>query len=297
MDSFDSILIREDLILAKVEKMILVGDSGSTKTDWRLINGEQIQQLEGKGLNPHFHDRKSVNEVILETFRDLDHQAIASIFIYGSGCSTEYNKQIIRQPFQDYFKAAQIHIHHDLLGAARAACQNQKGIAAILGTGSNLGLYDGDQIVQEFRSGGYSIGDEGGGVNIGRKVLKAYIEEYMPEDLLGNFTQRYQTNYDEILTNLYKKPFPNRYIAQYSRFAYHHKSHPFVSQLLIENFEEFIERKVKRVKDYEKYSLSVVGSVGFYFREVLEQVCRQHGIHLGSVLEKPIAGLTLFHQT
>ncbi len=275
--------------------MILIADSGSSKTDWRLIKNGAISQYSCIGLNPNFVGTTEVATVLNETFRDIDREAVAEINFYGAGCSSESRNKIIADGLRNVFQNSGINIYHDLLGAARAACGKNRGIAGILGTGSNCCLYDGEQVIQEFGSGGFIISDEGGGVDIGKRVLKAFIEGRMDEDLKNRFLKRYKTNVDEILEGLYRKPFPNKYVANFSRFAYHNREHPFISELLQNSFRTYFQNMVSRYDEYENVPLNLVGSIAFYYQEVIRKVALEFNVKIGNVLEKPISGLTLYH--
>ena len=256
--------------------MIIVADSGSTKTDWRLIQDQSIiSQFSCNGLNPHFHSEKSVFEEVRNTF-DLELALqITAIHFYGSGASTEEKQSIIYNGFAQLFKNARIHIQHDLLGAARAACGKEAGLAGILGTGSNCCSYNGSMINKEFRSGGFMIGDEGGGVSIGKAILKAYIENDLPSELAQKFDRQFKTSYDDILTHLYKKPYPNQYIASYSRFAFHHRKHPFIGNILASTFQAFMDVQVKRHDHWKTQPLNLVGSIAFYYQDELRAVAEK----------------------
>ncbi len=193
------------------------------------------------------------------------------------------------------FKNAQIKVKHDLLGAARASCGTEAGIAGILGTGSNCCLFDGKHVSREYRTGGYIIGDEGGGVNIGKRIIKAFIEDYMPNDLREKFDQRYALSVDDILENMYKKPSPNRFLASFSQFAFHHKEHPFISELIYRSFSAYFKNQVCRYPESKNLKLNLVGSIAFYYQEIIRKVAQEYKVAIGTIIEKPISGLSLYH--
>ncbi len=276
--------------------MILLGDSGSTKTDWRLLSGDQVlEQYSCMGLNPHFNSSESIHQEIEKMIPADTAAQIEADHFYGSGCSSAENKSCVEKGLARHFKQARLFVHHDLLAAARASSGREAALVGILGTGSNCCSYDGNEIVKTLRSGGYTLGDEGGGVNLGRMVLKAYVEEYLPADLVQAFEKRYQTDYDQILEALYKKEYPNRYMAQFSRFAFHHQKHPFVLELILENFRDFFRHKVVRLKTAELNRLNLVGSIAFYYHDLIRSVAEEFDVQIGTVIEKPISGLALYH--
>ena len=270
--------------------MILIADSGSSKTDWRLIDKDVISQYSCIGLNPDFVDEKKVAFEINDTFQAINKVLVTEVHFYGSGCSSASRSKVIADGIKNVFQTAEVFVYHDLLGAARAACGNYRGIAGILGTGSNCCLFDGEQVIQEF-----IISDEGGGVDIGKRILKAFIEGRMDKDLEHRFVKRYKTNVDEILEALYKKPFPNKYIANISRFAYHNRENPFISELLQDSFRSYFQNMVSRYDEYQTVPLNLTGSIAFYYQEVIRKVALEYNVQIGNVLEKPISGLTLYH--
>jgi N-acetylglucosamine kinase-like BadF-type ATPase len=276
--------------------MKLIGDSGSTKTDWRLINQNQIiKQFSCKGLNPHFHSVESIAEELRSVFDLETTNEIKEIHFYGAGCSSSQKKVIVESGIRTVFLNSVIHIYHDLLGAARASCGKYKGLAGILGTGSNCCLYDGNEIIKEFKSGGDIIGDEGGGVDIGRKIIKAFIEEEMPKELVLKFEKKYNLSYDDILTSLYKKSYPNKFLAQFSRFAYHNRTHPFVQELIQNCFRAYFMVQVSRYPNYQSNALGLIGSIAFYYQDIIRSVAEEFGVSVGTIIEKPISGIALYH--
>ena len=275
--------------------MILIADSGSSKTDWRLVNGKEVSQFSCMGLNPDFVDSTKVAQELNQTFNTINKEEVTVVYFYGSGCSSESRSKVIADGIEMVFPNSVNYIYHDLLGAARAACGKNKGVAGILGTGSNCCFFDGDQITEAFKSGGFVLSDEGGGVDIGKRVLKAFVEGRMEEELENRFLKRYKTNVDEILYNLYKKPFPNKYLASFSQFAFHNKENAFVSELIQQSFRAYFENIVARYSDYQNIPLNLVGSIAFYYQEIIRKVALEYDVQVGTILEKPISSLTLYH--
>lgn len=276
--------------------MILIADSGSSKTDWRLVEGNKITQYSCKGLNPDFNSSKDIESEVATTFKNLPSTStIKSIYFYGAGCSSDERNSIVEYGLKAIFGAASIEVEHDLLGAARAACGNQAGLAGILGTGSNCCLFDGKEVSREYRTGGFVIGDEGGGVDIGKRIVKAYIEDYLPTELRTVFDKRYNLSVDAILQKLYKEPQANRFLASFAKFALHHKENAFISELIQKAFSAYFKNQVLRYPEAKQLKLNLVGSIAFYFQEYIRNVGQENGVQIGTILEKPISGLTLYH--
>jgi len=277
--------------------MILIADSGSTKTDWRLIDHSgEISQMKSDGMNPYYQDSEAMYQGLSGSIAPNITGPVDFIYFYGAGCITQADKQLVAAALNRVFEKAKIEVHDDLLAAARALCGIDPGIACILGTGSNSCLYDGQKIVDRIPPLGFILGDEGSGGYIGKRLVSDYLKRMMPDDIKESFVKRFDPNRDQIIESVYKKEFPNRYLASYSRFALHHLDHPYVYDLVFTGFTHFFERNIKRYADGEKYPVHFVGSVAFYYSNILRQVANDSGMVVKNILESPIAGLTLFHQ-
>ncbi|MDN4165699.1 N-acetylglucosamine kinase [Cytophagales bacterium LB-30] len=276
--------------------MKLIADSGSTKTDWRIISpSKEISQARSLGINPYYQSAVEIAKELKESLLpQLDEQP-EEIYFYGAGCSAEATKQIVKEALQDCFGSISIHIHHDMLAAAHALCGHEAGIACILGTGSNACVFDGTQIIEQAPAPGYILGDEGGGAYLGKVLLSDYLHKLLPNDLHQAFDKRYGLSREDILQKVYKEPYPNRFLASFSRFLFHHQSHPYVYRLLYTAFQAFIERNIKQFDNYSQYKVHFTGSVAFYYSNILRQVCNDQGLVIKNILESPIAGLALFH--
>ena len=277
--------------------MIVVADSGSSKTDWRIIDKNEIQQLSSIGLNPDFVNESQVKNLVEDTFKSINVNEVNQLFFYGSGSSSKSRKSVVKNGLEKVFSNAKIEIEHDLLGAARAACGRNRGLAAILGTGSNCCLFDGENIIKSYRSGGYIIGDEGGGVDFGKRIIKAFIEDKMPIDLREKFDFRYKLKVDDILIKIYKEDFPNRFLASFSNFIYQNKNHPFIVELISKSFRSFFENQVLRYTIQKDIPINAVGSIAYFYHDYFRAIAEEYSIPVGNIIEKPIAALTLYHQS
>jgi N-acetylglucosamine kinase-like BadF-type ATPase len=197
----------------------LIADSGSTKCEWCLINNGKKKTILTQGISPYFLDTNQIIELLQkELLPKLKNVEIANIYFYGTGLSNVNNVKIVNAALKKLFKGAKIEINHDLLAAARALCGNKKGIACILGTGSNSCFFNGKKIVKNSPGLGYVLGDEGSGAYLGKKVLQYYLYQTFDEDLLSRFEKQFNTNKTEILDAVYKKPLTNRYLATFNNF-------------------------------------------------------------------------------
>ncbi len=280
--------------------MLLIADSGSTKTSWRLIDAaKSARDFSTIGYNPHYFEtaeiRKSLEETLL-TQLGFAPQLIREVHFYGAGCSSKRENKTVRDALNAVFPKASNNVDHDLLAAARAACGRKPGIACILGTGSNSCAYDGGNIVDGVPSLGFIMGDEGSGAHLGRALLKTYFYREMPADIVKSFEKQYGLTKDELISNIYHKPMPSRYSAQFSRFCTDYKEHPFIQKLLRENFEEFLVRHVTKYENAQKWPIHYIGSVAFYFQDILIQLMEELNMKPGRFIRNPLDRLVEFHQ-
>ena len=277
--------------------MQLIADSGSTKTTWVLLDAGNVKAtIHTSGMNPYFHTSASI-EALLQTdlvpFLTCDH--VQDIHFYGSGCSTENNDRMISDALQQYFRKASVYIFHDILGAARALFGHERGIAGILGTGCNSCYYDGKNCHQEVDSLGYMFGDEGAGSNLGKSWLSLYLKKQVPEDLRTEFDHHYRFTLEDILNAIYNRPYPNRFLASFSEFLAPRQKHPFIGNLVKASFEAFVGAQLNHYVRYQPAPVAFVGSIGYFYREILEEVMHWHGLQMGKILRNPMEGLILFH--
>ncbi|UZR95510.1 N-acetylglucosamine kinase [Chondrinema litorale] len=276
--------------------MILIADSGSSKTDWRLIdNTGKISQQKSLGLNPYYQSLEEIHQNISATFNTSVLEQVNKVFFYGAGCK-EDGKVLMENALKNACNLADIWVGNDLLAAARATCGKELGIACILGTGANSCLYNGEEIIDHIPPLGFILGDEGSGAFLGRELINAFFKRDLPQDLQDRFQKRYNLTEKFVLENVYKKEFPNRFLAKFTRFLHHNISHPYVKQLLYDSFQQFFVKNVKKYKGYQEYPVHFTGSIAFYFNDILRYTASELNITLGKVIESPIAGLSLFHE-
>ncbi|MFC0263890.1 N-acetylglucosamine kinase [Fontibacter flavus] len=277
--------------------MILIADSGASKTDWRLIrNTGKIEQHRGIGFNPNYQTAAEMASELQDEFLlGISHE-VDTIYYYGSGCGTPKNRLQVEKALRSIFKIQEINVDHDMMAAARATCGHEAGIACILGTGSNSCDYDGEIIIDKRPAPGYILGDEGGGAYIGRKFLADFIHEDMPNKIREQMLDRFQLDYQTIIENVYQRPFPGRYMASFCRFISENKSDPYCYMLYYNAFQDFFRKHVMKYKDYKNKPVNFVGSIAFYNSDILRNAAFDAEIQVNLIIESPIAGLTLYHQ-
>ena len=278
--------------------MLLIADSGSTKTSWRLVDeNKKISHFLTDGLNPFF---KSQGEIVEEIKTDLiphfpKGTNVTQVYFYGAGCSSENKCATIKEAFAQCFPDATATVHHDILAAARATCARSEGIVCILGTGSNSCLYNGSTIVNVIGGLGYILGDEGSGTHLGKSLIEAYLNKELPEKLRKEFDDTYHLTKDEIDKRVYEKPQANRFLASFSRFIGEHKTDPYLARMIENCLDSFIEKYVCRYPGYTKKQVHFVGSIADYYTDILRVVAKKRNITIGKILPYPIEELTLFH--
>lgn len=283
--------------------MILIADSGSTKTDWRLIDdNNQIHQFASQGINPYFQSPADIIAILqselLLSLTDVQSFSADNLEVqfYGAGCELKEKKELVAAAIKEVFLSATVEVNSDMLAAARALCGSNPGIVAILGTGSNTCFYDGTAIVESVDSLGYILGDEGSGAHIGKTFIQAYLNKEMPEHLSERFYKRTKLGLAEMLDAVYKQPLPNRFLASFSKFIYQNLKEQFIIDLVADCMEQFFEKHICKYEQHKTVKLSCVGSVGFYYSNILRAVANKNGVNIEAIVETPIAGLTLFHK-
>lgn len=277
--------------------MILVADSGSSKIDWRLLETDgSIRQAQSPGFNPYYQPLDHLRASLRDTLKPEVKNPVTRVFYYGTGVSSARNQEMVRSVFLEFFPGAKVDIEWDLLGAARALCGREPGIACILGTGSNSCYYDGQQITEQVANLGWILADEGSGASIGKALLVDYLRKKMPETLAAQFQKRFPFTREEFLEKIYQQEKPSTFLATFSKFIFQHLKEPYCYRLVYGAFSDFYENNVMKYPGYKEVKIHFVGSIAFYYSDLLRQVANDKGVTVKNILETPIAGLALFHQ-
>ncbi len=277
--------------------MIVVVDSGSTKADWQIVRESGIENLHTHGVNPVFLSEADIYQTLAPAFEAHEaSQKAQAVFFYGAGCWDEGRCSKIQHALQRLFPNAEVSVEHDLLGAARATCGNDPGIACIIGTGSNSCLYDGQHVTDNVTNLGYLLGDEGSGTWLGKSLIRAYFYREMPPDIRASFEARYPGGEKAILDNIYEsEETPNVYLASFTRFFSENREHLFIQKLLYDAFAVFIDHHVRKYAGHIHLPVHFIGSVAFFFQDVLRVVLAERAMKPGIFIQKPIDNLTAFH--
>jgi N-acetylglucosamine kinase-like BadF-type ATPase len=275
----------------------LIADSGSTKTDWCLLNGKKKTRISTQGISPYFLQKEEVVKILTkELLPKLAKARPSKIFYYGTGCSQPAHIKMIKQSLQQVFPGAQVSVEHDLAGAAKALCGRSKGIACILGTGYNSCYYNGKKIVKNSPGLGYVLGDEGSGAYLGKKVLQYFLYQTFDPELMDRFRSTYQLTSADILDAVYKQPLPNRYLARFAGFLADNRGHYMIENIIEDGLNDFFFQHLYKYRESWTLPIHFVGSIAFGFKDVLKELCSTYELELGKVLKTPMDGLIQYHQ-
>ena len=278
--------------------MILLADSGSTKTSWRLIDdNNNIAEFQTSGINPFYQSAEDILRELKAVLKpQTDNYAIEQLYFYGAGCHFADKKQIVHSAVQSVFENSVIEINNDLLAACRALFGKEKGIACILGTGSNSCFYDGREIKQNVSPLGFILGDEGSGAVLGRLLVADVLKNQLSEGMKNKFLTQYNLTTAEILDRVYKQPFPNRFLAQFAGFLAENLHYKPIYNIIYESFEKFFLRNVMQY-DYKQNRVAFVGSIAYYFSDILSAVAMDLNINITAIEQSPMNGLQQYHQS
>jgi glucosamine kinase len=276
---------------------ILIADSGATKCEWCMLENDKKKLINTQGISPYFLNEKQIQDLLIkELLPGLKNVQPDEIYYYGTGCITIENKKLVKKAINKVFSTAKIFVDHDMTGAALALCGSEKGIASILGTGSNSCYFNGKKIVTNRPGLGYVLGDEGSGAYLGKKALQYYLYDTFDGDLRYKFDIKYNTNRAEILDNIYKKPLPNRYLASFTIFLAENRGHYMIENILEDGLNDFFFMHLCKYNESWKFPLHFAGAVAYGFRDVIKDLCHSYEFELGNILKKPMDGLIKFHK-
>lgn len=244
------------------------------------------------GINPYFLTAQDIYRLFSKK-KDVAAYAdqVKEIYFFGAGCSSPDKHEVVSNGLSMFFPNAFISVDHDMIGSAYATCGDEKGLTCILGTGSNISYFDG-QVLHTGKNGmGYVLGDEGSGTWFGRKLITSYLYGHMPAELGKAFFAEHQVDKETVITNVYQQPSPNVYLAGISRFMANHRAHPFIIQILKQGFQEFVDTNIRDYTDYKSLECHFVGSIAYFYQDILRAVCAENGVKAGNILQKPIEGI------
>jgi N-acetylglucosamine kinase-like BadF-type ATPase len=278
---------------------ILLADSGSTKTDWCVVtDGTATQQVATKGTNPFFQtEEEIVHEIKTALLPSLSSTEFDEVHFYGAGCAFPDKIEVLHRTLTSLLTVSGfVEVKSDVVAAARALCGHQPGIACILGTGSNSCYYDGADVVNNVSPLGYILGDEGGGAYLGKRLVGDILKNQTTPELKEAFLAQYELTAADIIERVYRRPFPNRFLASLAPFIIQHIDQPSMHLLALDAFRQFFRRNVMQY-DYRDYPVGFVGSVAFYYQDIIREAAAEvDGITIGHIIKSPMEGLIKYHQ-
>ena len=277
----------------------LIADSGSTKTDWRLVSPDgQASAFQTDGFNPYYQTTEQIAATLrVQLLPKLNGAAVSNVYFYGAGCSGPAVNPIVADALRAVLPGVQtVDVESDMLGAVRAAAGRESGIVCILGTGSNACCYDGKQITRGIQPLGFWLGDEGSGGYLGKTLVRDFFQDRLPADLRDAFQKRYALDRPTLLENAYQKPFPNRYFASFTPFLSENIAHPHVVGLVTDAFGLFLATYARRFPEADSWPVHFVGSVAHYFADLLQRAVLETGLTMGRILKAPAGRLVEFHK-
>jgi N-acetylglucosamine kinase-like BadF-type ATPase len=280
-----------------MRKNYIIADSGATKCQWTLVLGNQKKTMTTIGISPYFLTTDQIVETLAKGFnKKVDTGIIDAVYFYGTGLSNPLNVTSIKKALKKVFPKAALDIQTDLEAVARATCQHHKGVACILGTGSNTGYYNGKKIAKNSPGLGYVLGDEGSGAYLGKKVLQYYLYKTFDEELIHAFESKYPINKDQILDAIYKQALPNRYMASFAQFLSEHRGHYMIENIIEDGINDFFFAHLNKLNESWLYPIHFAGSIAYVFRDVIKQLATAYELEIGTIVKSPMEGLIAFHK-
>ena len=279
--------------------MILLCDCGSTKAEWVLLDGAKVEKrFVTDGFNPNFTDNDSMNDIVKQSLTNIvDYHDVSDVYFYGSGCASAANQVKVKLIFNKFYPLSKAEVYPDTLAACHALFGDKPGIACILGTGSNACVYDGSEITDSVASLGFMIGDEGSGCHIGKRIVHDYFLGLMPNYLRAKFDAKYHLDREAFLKKVYQGEQPSRYLAEFAKFAGENIDNQYVAKAVSDCFEGFINNlNVGTRRATSQLIVSFVGSVAYYFSDILTKCLANHNIKCEKILKNPMDGLIEFYK-
>lgn len=276
---------------------ILIAESGSTKTDWCLVGATKKPiHYKTSGINPYLQSPEEIKQLLERKLNLKKHQP-EELYFYGAGAGSKVKQNELKMILKDHFKIKKVDAKGDILAAARGLCGNDKGVVAILGTGSNSCYYDGKSAKTQMPSLGYIVGDEGSGNHMGKRVLRYYAYNTFDEELKPEFEKLFGNDIPTILHKLYKEPFPNRYLATMVKLLAENRGHYMVENIIEDSLNEFFHHHILKYRESWKYPIHFTGAVAYEFRDKIKEFCTNSELTLGNIVASPLKGLIKYHSS
>jgi N-acetylglucosamine kinase-like BadF-type ATPase len=271
--------------------MILIGTSGSTKCDWQLVDAKKTRVKKStKGINPFFMDDVAISDIVKSLGDDIiDHKSeIEVVYFFGAGCSSKHFASMVERGLSMVFNKSPLYVKEDIVAAAFATFTGEPSITALMGTGSNSCHFDGDIVRQEVSGMDFILGDEGSRSHFGKLLLSQYLKKQLPDDIAKDLEKDFHLNKEDILLNVYIKPYANVYLSSFSQFIKERIDHSYLRKLVKQSISEFVETYICSIKNYENLPVHFVGSVPYFFEDIVNEVVEDYHLKKGIFVEEPI---------
>ncbi|WP_075603720.1 hypothetical protein [Saccharicrinis aurantiacus] len=275
--------------------MIVIADSGSSKTHWSFLN-DAYADIFTKGINPYYINSKEIYEVLEGAFENK-FDSITEVYFFSAGCNTQVQKKTVEDAILQMWPKAIVHVESDILAACYATSMQNKGISCILGTGANSCYFDGVTVQQNIPPLGFILGDEGSGAYLGKQLVNAIYKGKLSDEIKAQFEAEYDCDMAGILNKVYKQSFPNRYLASFVPFIKSNISIPEFRLIVEKGFRQFLKNNVLQYPEAASLPIHFVGSVAYYFKDILEAQIEKKGLIMGKVLRSPMEGLKLYYNS
>ncbi|MDA3928282.1 MAG: ATPase [Prolixibacteraceae bacterium] len=277
--------------------MILIAESGSSKTQWCIVDSDRVQDLvQTPGINPFNLKGNEIEGIISQAAIGVDIYKLDKIYFFGAGCSSSKNKEKVHSALFNIFKCDKIEVDTDLKAACLALAGDKAGIICLMGTGSNSCFWDGSKISSNIPSLGYILGDEGGGVSIGKQLSADYLKLQMPPHLRTKFSTKYDISTEFVLERVYQMQMPNRYLAGFTPFAEENIDDEYCRLIVYNQFKLFIERNILHYSNPENLPLYFCGSIAFSYKEILNEICNNYNLRIDKIVKEPINDLAFYYK-
>lgn len=278
--------------------MILIADGGSTKADWiALEHKKEVFRTRTLGLNPAVVAESELRNRIINMFQLMQvKETVKEIHFYGAGCGTPKPVAILKTLLESIFVNAKIFVSEDLLAAVYASSGDSEAIVCILGTGSNSCFYDGINIHVTSPSLGYTIMDEASGNYYGKILLRDFYYQKMPKKIAKAFAKQFDLEVDEVKFHLYRQQNPNMYLASFAKFMFDFKNEKYIKKMIKKGFEAFFDYRILPFQKSVDIPIYFIGSIAFYFKDLLDVVASKHNLKITDVIHRPIDNLVGYHK-
>ncbi len=281
--------------------MIVIVDSGSTKSDWIIVDNQGnklFDKVRTNGLNPAILSERKLLKNIKKSDTLVEQKEIVShLFFYGAGCGTEKPREMLKEVLEEFFPNAKVDVNEDTLAAVYSTINNNEpAVVCIMGTGSNCSYYDGEKLHQRVNSLGYSLMDDASGNYYGKNLIRDYYFGHMPGKLRAAFGHEYNMDSDYIKYNLYKLPNPNAYLASFAKFMFLNKDSEYVPELIKNGIRLLAKNMIMQFKEELKtVPVHFAGSIAYFSQEEIKEVAKEFGFTTGNFVRRPIEGLVDYH--